>query len=1025
MISAPFIKRPIATSLFAIGLALAGMVAFYLLPVSSLPNIDFPTISIQASLPGANPEIMASSVATPLERQLGHIAGVTEITSTSSLGSTNIVMQFDLSRNIDGAARDVQAAINAARNNLPTNLPSNPTYRKVNPADAPILLFSLTSDVYTRGQMYDLASSILAQKLSQMQGVGQVIVGGGSLPAIRIDVNPLQLSQAGLSLNAVRNVISTANVNLAKGQLIINGHQSQIMSNDQLTKAKDYQGLIIRYHQGKALQLSDVATVTEGLENIRAAGFSNGKPSIILIIFKQPGANVVKTVDQIYGKMAEFRALLPGTVKLTPIVDRTISIRASLHDVELTLIAAIILVILVVYAFLGSFKSMVIPGVAVILSLLGTFVMMKFFHFNLDNLSLMALTISTGFVIDDAIVVLENISRLIEAGLTPFDAALQGTKEVSFTVIAMSLSLIAIFIPLLFMGGIVGRLFQEFSITLSIAILVSLIISLTVTPTMCAYFLNHQQHENKKKSLQNNTNRYQLFFDKVKDKYGVTLQWALSHQRLMLTITLCAILLNIFLYVIVPKGFFPQQDTGRVIGSIVGDQNISFQAMTKKLVDFLSVFQKDKDVLNAAGFIGTRSTNQGNVYLNLKKSSDRKLSSDEIISQFRKKLNHIKGAKLYLQTAQDLSVGGRAGNAQFQYTISGNSLDEVNTWAPKILEALSNIPGIVDLNNDQQSHGLEMYVDVNKDMASRLGVSSLLIDQTLYGAFGQNQISTLYSLLNQYHVVFEVAPAFWQYPKTLDLIYVPSSSGQLVPLSAFSHFVSRSTLLTVNHQGLFPSATLTFNLIPGFALGDAITAIQNAVSKMELPATLTTSFQGTAQAFQDSLSTQPYLILAALIAVYIVLGILYENLIHPVTILSTLPSAGIGALLALMITNTELSLVAFIGVILLIGIVKKNAIMMIDVALSLHRTEKISAIDAIYHAALLRFRPIMMTTCAALLGAIPLAIGLGVGSELRRPLGIAIIGGLIISQILTIYTTPVVYLYFDRKAKRTKGTNLP
>jgi len=1013
MISTLFVKRPIGTTLFALGIAIAGIVAFILLPVAALPKMDFPTIRVQASLPGASPQIMASSVATPLERQLGHIAGITEITSTSTTGSTSITIQFDLSRNIDGAARDVQAAINAAHNNLPINLPSNPTYRKVNPADAPILVLSLSSDINTTGQMYDLASSVLAQKLSQMNGVGEVIVGGSSLPAVRIDVNPLQLNNAGISLNDVSQAIAAANVNIAKGQLQIDGQTSQIEANDQLFKAADYRPLIIRYQNGHALTVSDVAAVTNSVENIRAAGFADGKPSVVLVIFKQPGANVIETVDQIYKQLPAFRALLPGTVKLNTVVDRTLSVRASLRDVELTLMAAIILVILVVYAFLGNLRSMFIPGAAVVLSLLGTFAWMSCFDFSLNNLSLMALTISTGFVIDDAIVVLENISRHVELGMKPFEAAIQGTKEVIFTVVAMSFSLIAIFIPLLLMGGIVGRLFHEFAYTLSIAILMSLLVSLTITPMMCAYLLSKNNHTTEKKQ-----NRYQAFFEKLRAKYAVTLRWALDHQRLMLCVTLLAIFLNGVLFTVISKGFFPDQDTGRLIGAMVGDENISFQAMKSKLLQMMTIIQKNPNVNNVAGFIGSKATNQGNIYINLKSPPARKITSDGVINQLRQALRVVRGASLYLKTAQDLTIGGRGSNAEYQYTLSGSHLTEVNTLAPLILARMMKIPGITDVNSDLQDNGLQVYVRVNHDRALALGVSSLAVDQALYKAFGQNQISTLYSPLNQYHVVLEVAPEFWQDPKTLDLIYAQSNSGKLIPLSAFANFQTGPNLLTVNHQGLFPAATISFNLSPGVALGDAVNRIDAAISQMHLPATIYGSFEGTAQAFQASLQTEPYLILAALIAVYIVLGILYESWIHPVTILSTLPSAGIGALLALMITNTELSLVAFIGVILLIGIVKKNAIMMIDVALSLQRTENVSAIDAIYHAAQLRFRPILMTTLAAALGALPLAIATGMGSELRKPLGIAIIGGLMVSQLLTIYTTPVVYLYFDKKKRK-------
>ena len=1010
MISTHFIKRPIATSLFALALAIAGIVAFIILPVSSLPNIDFPTIVVNANLPGASPQIMASSVATPLERQLGHIAGVTEITSTSTLGATSIVIQFDLTRNIDGAARDVQAAMNAARSNLPSNMPMNPTYRKANPADAPILVLALTSNIYTRGQMYDLASSVIAQKIAQVNGVGQVIIGGSSLPAVRIEVNPMQLSNAGLSLASVRQAVASSNVNEAKGILQVDGHNSIIHVNDQMTQAAEYRPLVISHQNNNTVRLSDVATVTDDVENIRTAGFSNGKPSVILIIFKQPGANVIQTVDRIYKEMPMYKALLPGVVKMHTVVDRTLGIRASLHDVELTLVSAIILVILVVYAFLGNMRSMFIPGAAVILSLLGTFAFMYLFDYTLDNLSLMALTISTGFVIDDAIVVMENIARLVETGLKPLDAAVEGAKEVSFTVIAMSLSLIAIFIPLIFMGGIVGRLFREFAFTLSIAILVSLLVSLTITPVMCAHFLfRHQQPKPEKKK----TNSSQLFFNRLREKYSDTLTWALEHQRLMLITTVGAIIFNIALFIIVPKGFFPEQDTGRLIGTVVGDQNISFAAMKAKMIYIMDIVRKDPNVRGIAGFVGNKAVNQGTMYINLK--ADRPLTSDEEIGELRKKLSGIKGASLYLKTAQDLTVGGHAGNAEYQYTLSGSHLEEVNTWAPRILEKLAQIPGVADVNSDQQSNGLQVYVAVDHDQALRLGVSSQAIDEALYDAFGQNQISTIYSPLNQYHVVFEAAEQYWQNPDTLDLIYVPNNAGNLIPLSAFAHFETSPTLLAVSHQGLFPSATLSFNLIPGTALGDVVNQIDTLVSAMHLPPTLYGAFLGSAQAFQASLASEPYLILAALFAVYVVLGMLYESWIHPITILSTLPSAGIGALLALISTNTPLSLVAFIGVILLIGIVKKNAIMMIDVALTLQRTQMISAKEAIHQAAVMRFRPIMMTTAAAMLGAVPLALAIGVGAELRQPLGIAIIGGLLVSQVLTIYTTPVVYLYFDSR----------
>lgn len=1010
MLSDICIKRPIGTALLALALAVAGIVAFNLLPVAPLPHMDFPTIKVQASLPGASPEIMASSVATPLEKQLGHISGVTEITSMSTLGQTNIVLQFDLSRNIDGAARDVQAAINNARTYLPINLPNNPTYRKVNPADAPILVLALTSHYNSRGQLYDLASTILAQKLSQIDGVGEVMVGGSSLPAIRIEANPYQLDNAGISLNAIGQLIKNENINIAKGQLMIDGSQSHLSSNDQLVNAAQYRQLIVEYKNGQALRLSDVATVENSVENIRAAGFSNGKPAVVLIIFKEPGANVIQTVDNIYHIFPELKALLPGTVHLSTVADRTTTIRASLHDIEFTLVIATILVILVVLIFLGSMQSMVIPGIAVVLSLLGTFAVMRFFDFTLDNLSLMALTISTGFVIDDAIVVLENISRHVEAGMTAISASIQGAREVSFTVIAMSISLIAVFTPLIFMGGIVGRLFREFGLTLSIAILVSLITSLTVTPMLCAYFLT--PHKDTRVKCMNNI---QQLFVRGHHYYAKTLAWALRHQRMMLYITLAAIVVNIALFLVISKGFFPEQDTGRIIGSVIGDQNISFNAMKKKLVQLITLVQHNPTVANVAGFTGNDATNQGKIYISLVPQSQRKLSANAIVDDLRDKLKNVKGATLYLQPAQDLIIGGHATNAQYQYNLFSTSLNVVDRWAPRILETMKKIPGLTDVNNDQQSNGLQLFVKVNHDRALQLGITSQTIDQELYSAFGQNQVSTLYLPLNQYHVVLEAAPSFWQDPKTLSVIRIPSSSGQMVPLSEIAQVEPRSSLLVVNHVGLFPSATLSFNLLPGVALGDAVTRINKAVAEMNLPANIHTAFSGTAEAFQASLKNEPYLILAALLAVYIVLGILYESWIHPITILSTLPSAGIGALLALIITHTDLTLIAFIGIILLIGIVKKNAIMMIDVAMTLQREKNYPAEKAIYEACLLRFRPIMMTTIAAMLGALPLAIGIGVGAELRQPLGIAIIGGLLVSQLLTIYTTPVVYLYFDKK----------
>jgi multidrug efflux pump len=1011
-ISAPFIRRPVGTALLTAAIALAGAVAYLQLPVAPLPQVDFPTISVGASLPGASPEIMASSVAAPLERQLGHIAGVNEMTSSSTLGSSSITLQFDLNRDINGAARDVQAAINAARANLPANLPSNPTYRKVNPADAPILILALTSDIYDRGQLYDAASTIIQQKLLQIEGVGSVNVGGGALPAVRVDVNPTLLNSFGLSLTDVSAMLAQQNANLAKGQLADDQMTLDILANDQLLKAADYKNLIVAYRNGAAIRLSDVANVQDSVENVRAAGYLNGKPAIPLIILRQPGANIIDTVDRVKAELPSLKASIPAGIKLDVVLDRTTTIRASVREIERTLLIAIALVILVVFVFLRSPRATLIPAVVVPVSLIATFGVMYLFGYSVDNLSLMALTISTGFVVDDAIVVIENVTRHLEMGLRPMEAALKGAREVGFTVLSISVSLVVVFIPILLMGGIVGRLFREFAVVLSTAILVSLVISLTTTPMMCARLLRHRKPEEHGKIYRAS----EKVFAMLLRAYERSLTVVLRHPAITLTTLLVTIALNIYLFVIVPKGFFPQQDNGTIAGGIQGSQDASFPAMQSAAVRFVRAITNDPAVQNVVAFTGGGgAANSGFIFMALKPLEERKISADQIIARLRPKLGAVPGASLFLQAGQDLRIGGRQSSAQYQYTIQSENLDDLVKWGPILLQQIKILHGFTEVNTDQQNNGLQASLVYDRATAARLGISPQTIDQTLYQAFGQAQVSTMYSSLNQYHVVMEAAPQFLQGPQGLDGIYLhATNSSAMIPLSAVAHYEPTTAPIAVNHQGEFPSVTLSFNLVPGFALSDAVKAIQQMEQKIKMPETIHGSFAGTLQAFQQSLGTEPFLILAALIAVYIVLGILYESYIHPITILSTLPSAGVGAVLALLIFKTDLSIIAVIGILLLIGIVKKNAIMMVDFALAAEREAGENSRDAIFQACLLRFRPILMTTMSALFGALPLILSNGTGSELRRPLGITIVGGLIMSQALTLYSTPVVYLYLDR-----------
>jgi multidrug efflux pump len=1077
-LSAPFIARPVATTLITFGIALAGLLAFLKLPVSPLPQVDFPTILVQAQLPGASPETVASSLAGPLERHLGQIAHITEMTSASSLGQTRIILQFDIDRDIDGAARDVQAAINAAAADLPTNLPTNPTYRKINPADAPILILTMTSKTKTRGQMYDYATNILQQRLSQLDGVGQVVIGGGALPGVRVELNPHALSKYGVGLEDVRAALSSANANSPKGAIEDEKRHSQIYTNDQATRAADYIPLIVAYRNGAPVRLTDVANVLDSVEDVRNEGLADGQEAVFAIIFRQPGANIIDTVERVKAELPHLKATMPSDIIFKPASDRSNTIRASLHDTEWTLVLAVLLVTLIVFLFLRDIRAAIIPTVAVPVSIVGTFGAMYLLNFSLNNLSLMALTIATGFVVDDAIVVLENISRHLDAGRGRVEAALTGAGEVGFTVLSISISLIAVFIPILLMGGIVGRLFREFAMTISLAILVSLALSLTTTPMMCALFLRPRPPS------QARPRRFDPFA-KILQGYERSLGWALRHGILVMLVLISTIGLNVVLFKIIPKGFFPQQDTGRLVGTIQADQAISFQAMRQKLAQLQAIVQTDPAIASVKGYTGTGAgqTNSGLVYIDLKPKAERSQTVDEVMARLRDKLSQVPGARLYLQAVQDIRIGGRASNALYQFTLQGESTSELYAFVPRLVDALQNSSVLADVNSDQQQTGLETDIVIDRDTASRLGLVMSQIDNNLYDAFGQRQVSTIYSAINQYHVVMEVDPRYWQDPSILKDLYIstagaspsgvattnavagtvtrspalpaPDSSpansvqatnvaGQearnaqtnalantgkqgtsagaavsttqetMVPLAAVSHFEPGHTPLAVNHQGLFVASTISFNLQPGAALGDAEREIAQTMATLHPPATVRGSFQGTARAFGESLSNERFLILAALATIYIVLGILYESFVHPVTILSTLPSAGVGAVLALLLFHTEFSIIAMIGVILLIGIVKKNAILMIDFALEAERSEGLSPRDAIFRACILRFRPIMMTTFAAIFGAIPLALSFGDGGELRRPLGVAIVGGLIGSQLLTLYTTPVLYLYLDR-----------
>lgn len=1008
-----FIQRPVATILLTLAITLSGIIGFSLLPVSPLPQVDYPVIAVSASMPGADPETMASSIATPLERALGRIAGVNEMTSTSSLGSTRIILQFDLNRDINGAARDVQAALNAAQSLLPSGMPNRPTYRKMNPSDAPIMIMTLTSDTFTQGQLYDFASTKLAQKIAQTEGVSDVTVGGSSLPAVRVELNPSALFNQSVSLDAVRQAISAANVRRPQGSIDDSQQHWQVQANDEIKTAEGYRPLVINYNNGAAVRLQDVANVIDSVQDVRNAGMSDGKPAVLLVISREPGANIIATVDRIRAELPALRASIPASIQLSIAQDRSPTIRASLDEVEQSLIIAVALVILVVFLFLRSGRATLIPAVAVPVSLIGTFAAMYLCGFSLNNLSLMALTIATGFVVDDAIVVLENISRHLEAGVKPMVAALQGVREVGFTVLSMSISLVAVFIPLLLMEGLPGRLFREFAVTLSVAIGISLVISLTLTPMMCAHLLRAQPV-----GQQQRIRGFGKVLLSIQQGYGRSLNWVLGHARWVMVVLLSTIALNVWLYISIPKTFFPEQDTGRMMGFIQADQSISFQAMQQKLKDFMKIVHDDPAVDNVTGFTGGSRTNSGSMFISLKPLNERRESAQQIITRLRAKLAKEPGASLFLAPVQDIRVGGRQANASYQFTLLADDLAALREWEPKVRIALAKLPELADVNSDQQDKGSEVALTYDRETMARLGIDVSDANALLNNAFGQRQISTIYQPLNQYKVVMEVAPQYTQDVSSLDKMFVINSEGQSIPLSYFAKWRPANAPLAVNHQGLSASSTISFNLPEGGSLSAATDAVERAMTELGVPASVRGTFSGTAQVFQETLKSQLWLIMAAIATVYIVLGILYESYVHPLTILSTLPSAGVGALLALELFSAPFSLIALIGIMLLIGIVKKNAIMMVDFALNAQRNGNLSAREAIFQASLLRFRPIMMTTLAALFGALPLVLGSGDGAELRQPLGITIVGGLVMSQLLTLYTTPVVYLYFDRLRSR-------